>query len=217
MMFYFYVGFLSIDCGSSQTTNYVDALGIEWTPDTTIWPDISSWSLTSAITPPTGNTSGGAKYQTMRYFPPASKSTPNQTKFCYTLPVTGNDYYLVRATFWYGTSGTTTLYGTRVPGIISFRVMVDTYTGAQIDITLPQTSPQTEEMYIRAQNGSSSVSVCFSAASDNSDSPFINTLELRPLSSEMLFVSVMNNTNSALRTAARVDYGTSASAPPIIR
>ena len=217
MMFYFYVGFLSIDCGSSQTTNYVDALGIEWTPDTAIWPDMSRWSLTSDITPPAEDTSGGAKYQTLRYFPPADKSMLNQTKFCYTLPAVGNVYYLIRATFWYGTSATTTLYGTRVPGVISFRVMVDTYTGAQITITLPQTSPRTEEMYIRAQNGSSSVSVCFSAVSDNSDSPFINALELRPLSSKMTSVSMINNTNTALRTTARWDFGVSETGPSVIR
>ena len=213
-----YVGFVSIDCGASQTANYTDALGIEWAPDATIWPDIGSWSFTSDITPPGNNTSGGGvRYQTLRYFPPSSKSTLNQTKFCYTLPATGDGYYLVRATFWYGTSATTTLYGTRVPGIISFRVMVDTYTGAQITITLPQTSPQTEEMYVRAQSGSSSVSVCFSAASDNSDSPFVNALELRPLSSKMTSVSMINNTNTALRTADRVDFGASLSSPSIIR
>ena len=213
----FYVGFVSIDCGSSQTANYTDALGIEWAPDATIWPDIGSWSFTSDITPPGNNTSGGGvRYQTLRYFPPSSKSTLNQTKFCYTLPATGDGYYLVRATFWYGTSNKM-LYSTRVPGVISFRVVVDTYTGAKINITLPQTSPQTEEMYVRAQSGSSSVSVCFSAASDNSDSPFINALELRPLSSTMTSVSMINNTNTALRTADRVDFGASLSSPSIIR
>ena len=212
-----YVGFLSIDCGSSQTTNYTDALGIEWAPDNAIWPEISGWSLTSTVTPPVGDTTGGDKYKTLRYFPSADASTLKQSKFCYTLPATGDAYYLIRATFWYGTSATTTLYDTRVPGSISFRVMVDTYTGTWITIALPQSSPLTEEMYIRAQSGSSSVSVCFSAASEDSDAPFVSALELRPLPSKMTSVAMINDTNTALRTAARDDFGASPDAPPIIR
>ena len=194
-------------------------MGILWAPDSALWPDIDRWSSTSEVSPPEGEeTNGVAQYQTLRYFPPTNASTSdtsstlNQTKFCYTLPAQAAGYYLIRSTFWYGSSATTTLYATRLPGIISFRMIVDTYSGYQINISIPQTSPLAHEMYIQALNGSSSVSVCLSAASDDSDPPFINSLELRPLPAE-----VMTSTDTALHVVARVDFGASTDAPSIIR
>jgi hypothetical protein len=216
-------GFVSIDCGSSQTTNYSDALGIEWAPDGTMWPDIGSRSSTADIVPPADDRdgSGGLVYRTLRYFPPifisnsSSSSTMNQTKFCYTLPAKSAGFYLLRATFWYGVSATTTLYDTRVPGIISFRSIVDSYLGPQVNITLPQTYPSIQELYVRAL--SSSVSYCLSAAAADSDAPFISTLELRPLPERMTPVAMINSTSTALVSVARADYGASADAPSIIR
>jgi hypothetical protein len=176
-------------------------LGIEWAPDAAVWPDIGRWSKTAAVSPPSNGTTGDE------------------------LPAIGGDFYLVRATFWYGTSITTTIYSTRVPGTISFRMIVDTYVGEQISISLPQNSPLTEEMYVRAQSGSStSISVCFSAAADSdgsassdSDAPFVNALELRPLPATLTSVMMLNATNTALRRADRSDFGAFLDAPPIIR
>jgi hypothetical protein len=220
-------GFVSIDCGSSQTTNYSDALGIEWAPDAAMWPDIGSRSATADIVPPADDRdgSGGLVYRTLRYFPPidfaanvsssSSSSAVNQTKFCYTLPARAGGFYLLRATFWYGVSASTTLYETRAPGVISFRSIVDSYLGPQVSISLPQTYPTFQELYVRALG--SSLSYCLSAAAADSDAPFINTLELRPLPERMTPVAMINSTSTALLTIARADYGASADAPSIIR
>jgi hypothetical protein len=74
-------------------------------------------------------------------------------------------------------------------------------------------------MYVRVQNGSTSVSVCFSAAdSDSSDAPFVSALELRPLPAELTSVAMVNKTGTALRRAARADFGADPNnAPAIIR
>jgi hypothetical protein len=219
---------VSIDCGSSRRSNYTDALGIEWAPDALLWPDIGGWSKTAAISPPSTGTTGDEqddKYKTLRYFQAPAGNTSaaltTPTKFCYVLPAIEGAYYLIRATFWYGTSATTTLYGTHEPGIISFRMIVDTYVGEQISVSLPQSRPLTEEMYVRVQNGSTSVSVCFSAAGSSEggtgDAPFINALELRPLPNDLTSVAMVNKTNAALRRVLRADFGVAQSAPPVIR
>ena len=206
---------MSIDCGSSQTTSYKDTLGVEWAPDVSIWPDIDRLTSTANVTPPAADSS--TKYQTLRYFLPPTASMPtrmNPTKFCYTLPAIGDaQYYLIRASFWYGASTNTTLYNTRKPGVVSFRIIIDTITGPQIDINLPQTSPLIEEMYIWMETVGLLVPVCFSAASNDSGSPFVNSLELRPLPD-----SFSPKVGSfAVRTVGRVDLGASTDSQPIIR
>ena len=159
-------GFLSIDCGSSELGNYTDSVtGIQWAPDALIWPDIGKWSAIATVNPPSSMTDQ-KQYSTLRYFP--SNKALNQSKFCYTLPASPNNYYLIRASFWNGPS---LIYATRVSGQIRFRVIVDTYEGVEIVINMPQSYPWFEEMYVRAQSGRSSLSVCLSAASDSSDVP----------------------------------------------
>jgi hypothetical protein len=176
------------------------------------------------VNPPTGD--AAEKFRTLRYFPqPVPNSTNSSSftsasKFCYVLPAISNtSYYLIRASFWYGTAATTTLYNTREPGIISFRMIVDTYAGAQINVSLPQSAPLTEEMYVRVQNGSTSVSVCFSAADSGgtSDAPFVSALELRPLPGNLTSVEMVNQTGTALRRAERADFGADPNAPAVIR
>jgi hypothetical protein len=218
---------VSIDCGSSSKTEYTDAIGIVWTPDAAFAPDIGGWSSTAAVTPPTGDTTGGEKFRSLRYFPQpvpngtSSSSFTSASKFCYVLPATSSSsgYYLIRASFWYGTASSATLYSTRVPGSISFRMIVDTYAGQQISVSLPQSAPLTEEMYVRVQDGSTSVSVCFSAADSGgtSDAPFVSALELRPLPADLTSVAMVNKTGTALRRAARADLGADPSAPAVIR
>ena len=175
-----------------------------------IWPDIPNWSAIAPVSPPT-MLLDQTQYTTLRYFP--SNKALKQSKFCYTLPAISGNYYLIRASFWYGV--VSTIYETRVSNQIRFHVIVDNYEGVEIVIGIPQTYPWFEEMYIRAQ--SSFVSVCLSAASDRSDTPFINSLELRPLKSTMMSVAMIDNTNQAMRAVFRGDFGTLSDDPPILR
>ena len=207
------VGFVSIDCGSSQTKIYTDALGITWTPDSIRWPEINGFSNTSQAIPSTTSLSKGQMpYESMRYFQPGKAMNAN--KFCYSLEATGGSYYLVRAAFWSG--GTQLPYNTRKRNAVSFQMIVDTYEGQEIDISLPQSDVWIEEMYVRAQG--SSVMVCLSAASDTSDAPFINSLELRPLGNDALgVVTMVKSTNTALRLVDRQDFGAPTTSPAVLR
>ena len=60
-----------------------------------------------------------------------------------------------------------------------------------------------------AQDRGSPIPVCFSAASDDSDGPFISTLEVRELQSTLPAVGILTETVMALRTIQRVDLGAS--------
>ena len=208
------VGFLSIDCGSAAASNYTNpSTTIQWQPDAMIWPEIGNWSATASVSPPE-SMAEQTQYGTLRYFPTQQHKALNHSKFCYTLPAIAGNYYLIRASFWMGPKE---LYPTRVSWQIRFRVIVDTYEGVEVIINFPQSNPWFEEMYVRAQSGKSSLSVCLSAASDSSDIPFINSLEVRPLLQTMTSVEMMSTTNFALRTVDRRDFGTLSNIPPIIR
>lgn len=198
---------MSYDCGSSQSSNYLDpdGSGITWTPDGLKWPGLEAVSSTSSVT---GLTSSVSPYLlTMRYFPTRAM---NATKFCYSLQVSEGNYYLVRAVFWSG-GGVTLPYKTLRNGIVRFSVIVDTYVVQEIVITLPQSDAWIEEMYVRAQ--SSLLKVCLSAASATSDVPFINSLELRSLggSDALTLVSLVKVTGKPVRLVNRQDFGVSPS------
>jgi hypothetical protein len=214
-------GFLSIDCGTSRIQNYTDpSTGIVWTPDITIWPNIRDWSTTTAaaIGLPT-DMPDQVQYSSFRSFPSVTSSKAlNQSKFCYNLPAAANNYYLVRASFWYDPAAASA-------GQIRFRVIVDTYPSVEIVIDLPQKNPWFEEMYVRAQS-KGVISLCLAPSpasrvqSGTSGSttfvpPFINSLEIRPLPQTMNSITMIGNTNTAMRTVWRVDSGTSV--PGILR
>ena len=204
---------MSIDCGSSNTKSYPDALGITWTPDSISLPEIDGFSKTIQAIPVTTSLSRGqTPYGSMRYF--QSGNAMNTNKFCYSLQATGGSYYLVRATFWSG--GTRLPYDTRKTNAVSFQIIVDTYEGQEIVISLPQSDVWIEEMYIRAQG--SSVMVCLSAASNTRDAPFINSLELRPLSNNGLgLVSMVKSTNTAVRLVDRQNFGEQTTSAAVVR
>ena len=211
-------GFLSIDVGSTETANYTDpTTGIVWTPDTILWPQIVEWSTTSILGPPSDDFADQKQYQSFRYFKPPQKSTgiPSPTKFCYSLPAQANKYYLIRVSFWSSTNLASA--STRVPGVLSFYIIIDSYVGPQINVSLPQTFAFVEEYYVQALNGSTSVSLCFSAESKVSDAPFVNSIELRPLVDTLTAITVLKSSNSALRGPIRLDLGATNNSPPIIR
>ena len=186
---------------------------IEWAPDALIWPDIRNWSSTAQVSPPT-TMADQRQYSTLRYFPSNNKAL-NQSKFCYNLAATAGNFYLIRASFWYGSS--TALGTTRSSGTIRFHVIVDTYEGVEIAINLPQTYPWFEEMYIRVQSDRDSIVMCLSAASNSSDVSFISSLELRPLPLTMMSVQLIQNISYAMHKVVPQDSCTSSANPPILR
>ncbi|CAN0896353.1 Probable LRR receptor-like serine/threonine-protein kinase At1g67720 [Linum grandiflorum] len=152
--------FVSIDCGG--TSNYSDSrTGLEWVSDATIM----SYGKSVEVQNPDGNLE---QYKRRRDFPIDSSK-----KYCYNLATRERRRYLIRATFQYGNLGDQDAYP-------KFDLYLDATKWSTVTI-LESSRVYAKEMIIRAP--SSSVDVCICCATTGS--PFISTLELRPLNLSM--------------------------------
>lgn len=154
------VGFISLDCGGDQ--EYTDSNNITWIPDNTSFVQTGS-----VATLPTANNQSSIPQSLtrLRYFP------NNQSKNCYTLPANLSTRYLIRATFLYGNyDGATTNP--------IFDISLDATIWATITI-LNATETYYQEIVAIAQSRSSTFSVCL--LNVNQGTPFLSSLELRPL------------------------------------
>jgi hypothetical protein len=135
-------GFLSIDVGSAATQNYTDAAtGIVWTPDVLLWPELAEWSTTFTVGPIAPEFLDQIQYQSFRFFNSTNPNpNPNPSKFCYSLPAHAGKYYLLRVTFWCGSK-----LATAPNSLASFRVVIDSYVGPQLNFSLPMTAGSVEE------------------------------------------------------------------------
>lgn len=172
--------FVSIDCGGS--TNYTDkGTGLAW---------ISDALITAQLGKPVkvGKTDGKSiQYQTRRDFPPDTK------KYCYSLTTEERRRYIVRATFLYGTSLTEGTYP-------KFQLYLDA-TKWSIVTVMEAARVYVKEMIIRAP--SKSIDVCLCCATTGS--PFISTLEMRPLNLSMYATDYEDG--FFLKLAQRVNFG----------
>lgn len=172
--------FVSIDCGGS--TNYTDKdTGLAW---------ISDALITSQFGKPVkaGKTDGKSiQYQTRRDFPPDTK------KYCYSLTTEERRRYIVRATFLYGTSLTEGTYP-------KFQLYLDATKWSTVTV-MEAARVYVKEMIIRAP--SKSIDVCLCCATTGS--PFISTLEMRPLNLSMYATDYEDG--FFLKLAQRVNFG----------
>ncbi|KAK4358315.1 hypothetical protein RND71_023925 [Anisodus tanguticus] len=177
--------FVSIDCGSAS--NYTDpSTGLAWTSDAGIMghgkPDVVVNSNVNS-----------QQYQRRRDFPADNK------KYCYTLNTKERRRYLVRATFLYGSPAAEGTYP-------KFQLYLDATKWGTITIS-ESSRIYVKEMIIRAP--SNSIDVCLCCAT--TESPFISTLELRPLNLSMYATDYEDN--FYLKVAARVDFGAQSNEP----
>ncbi|XAR48142.1 Non-specific serine/threonine protein kinase [Bertholletia excelsa] len=171
--------FISIDCGG--TKNYTDAsTGLEWMTDA----GITSHGKSVAVENPNG---GSSQYQRRRDFP------TDGNKYCYTLSTEERRRYLVRATFLYGSSGSSGTYP-------KFQLYLDATKWATVTVQDGSTV-YVKEMIIRAP--SNAIDVCLCCATTGS--PFISTLELRPLNLSMYATDFEDD--FYLKVAARINFG----------
>ncbi|KAL9353168.1 hypothetical protein Peur_055848 [Populus x canadensis] len=171
--------FISIDCGG--TSNYTDPItGLAWVSDN---GTIMNYGKSAEVEIPNGN----MQYRRRRDFPIDSK------KYCYTLGTKERRRYLVRATFQYGILGNGDAYP-------KFDLYLDATKWSTV-VVLDASRVYVKEMIIRAP--SSSIDVCICCASTGS--PFISTLELRPLNLSMYATDFEDN--FFLEVAARVNFG----------
>ncbi|CAK7332431.1 unnamed protein product, partial [Dovyalis caffra] len=130
---------------------------------------------------------GNMQYRRRRDFPIDSK------KYCYTLGTKERRRYLVRATFQYGSFENEDAFP-------KFDLYLDATKWSTV-VVLDTSRVYVKEMIIRAP--SSSIDVCICCATTGS--PFISTLELRPLNLSMYATDFEDS--FFLEVAARVNFG----------
>ncbi|KAL1328541.1 hypothetical protein AAHE18_13G380300 [Arachis hypogaea] len=173
--------FVSIDCGGKS--NYTDgSTGLSWISDSDMMHHGTPVEVEDA---PNGGTM--VQYRTRREFPIDSK------KHCYTLSTVERRRYLVRATFQYGMLKSGGTYP-------QFQLYLDATKWATISI-YDAKRVYIEEMIIRAPTNS--IDVCMCCATTGS--PFISTLELRPLNLSMYATDYEDK--YYLKVAARINFG----------
>ncbi|KAF8408365.1 hypothetical protein HHK36_007514 [Tetracentron sinense] len=171
--------FVSIDCGG--TSNYTDPnTGLEWISDM----GCIRHGKVVKIESPNGDRQ---QYQRRRDFPTDGK------KYCYNLSTKERRRYLVRATFQYGNLDNGDTYP-------KFQLYLDATLWSAITV-LDASRVYVKEMIIRAP--STSIDVCLCCASTGS--PFLSTLELRPLNLSMYATDYEDD--FFLNVAARVNFG----------
>lgn len=171
--------FTSADCGG--TSNYTDKrTGLAWVADSGMMSNGKPMKVQNPNT-------DWQPYQYRRDFPTDDK------KYCYTLGTQERRRYLIRATFMYGSTENVGTYP-------SFQLYLDATKWASVTV-FDGLRTYVEEMIIRAP--SSSVDVCLCCATTGS--PFISTLELRPLNVSMYATDFEDN--FYLKVAARVNFG----------
>lgn len=175
-------GFLSLDCGGPAT--YTDRNGISWISDSEEYVRTGLSVTINANVP---------NLTTLREF------SNNLSKNCYTLPSKPSTRYLIRATFLYLN------YDGAITNPI-FGLSLDASMWAIINI-INSTHTYFEEIIALAQ--STSFSVCL--LNTNQGTPFINSLELRPLVGGMYGLPYMND--AYLSQKLRVNYGAPTVAP----
>ncbi|CAN6934014.1 unnamed protein product [Brassica oleracea var. botrytis] len=172
--------FISIDCGGSR--NYTDPkTGLGWVSDSEIT------THGKPVTLSTSTNSSSLQYTRRRDFPTDNK------KYCYRLSTKERRRYIVRTTFLYGSLGSEETYP-------KFQLYLDATRWATVSVT-EVSRVYVEELIVRAT--SSYVDVCVCCAITGS--PFMSTLELRPLNLSMYATDYEDN--FFLKVAARVNFG----------
>ncbi|RWR78177.1 putative LRR receptor-like serine/threonine-protein kinase isoform X1 [Cinnamomum micranthum f. kanehirae] len=184
---YIYVstGFISLDCGIANDTNYINSYNIIYISDA----QFIETGVNKNIRTPLNNLI--QLYQTVRSF-------PNGNRNCYNLgPVNKSNKYLIRAYFMYGD------YDGK-----NSTPEFDLYMGVNVWNTI-SFSDATEAFYIEIiiVAPMNFISVCL--VNTGSGTPFISGLELRPLNTFMY--GVVNESQSlhirSLNVGGRFDVG----------
>ena len=185
-------GFLYIDCGSTATYND-SVTGIQWVPDDGyITTGMNVGSVVPASQVPTF-----PELTTLRFF------NGSHPKDCYSLPVTKNSTYLLRASFLYGSYDNATTAPT-------FHMAIDATVVANIstaieDLNGPAAGKSSyQEFTIQPQ--SNVTYLCLLRDSTNTN-PFISAIALRPLVLYNYKWDVILAANRYLSHLARLNLG----------
>lgn len=178
-------GFVSIDCGAMGGTSYQDSTGIWYVSDDSYIETGENYNIAQNYT------SLSKQASTLRSF-------PNQTRNCYTLRnVTKDSKYLLRATFLYGNYDGKQMAQISTP--LQFDLYIDVGFWRRVNITNASSEYAYEVITVAVRDF---IWVCL--VNINVGTPFISTLELRPLKSYLYPYASQNQSNAIL---FRLNYG----------
>ncbi|XP_073006574.1 probable LRR receptor-like serine/threonine-protein kinase At1g51860 [Typha latifolia] len=162
-------GFISIDCGA--TRNSTDLItGILYTTD----DQFIETGINSKVNPSKYTNLLPQQYSTVRSFPDGDRN-------CYTLnQATHDTKYLIRASFMYGNYDGKNSVQKNSPLLFDLHIGIDRWT--TVNISHP-TNPFTYEAITRI-SANQRLSVCL-IRTNSSSTPFISSLEMRPLKSTL--------------------------------
>jgi Malectin-like domain len=181
-----FIGFISIDCGTINGTNYEDSsTGILYVSDDSYIDTGINYIISEKYTSPSRQSS------TLRSF-------PNGTRNCYTLPNVNTDSkYLLRATFMYGNYDGNETAQVSLP--LQFDLNLDITFWRRVSITNASKEYAYEVVTIPRNNF---IWVCL--VNINAGTPFISALELRPLQKDLYPTAYSFQANAIL---FRLNYG----------
>ncbi|XP_042397599.1 probable LRR receptor-like serine/threonine-protein kinase At1g51810 [Zingiber officinale] len=180
--------FISIDCGISDGTSYVDSTtGLTYVSDNAYIDSGKDYNIDSTYL-----SSFRQELTTLRSF-------PDSTRSCYTLrPVVQYYKYLVRAYFLYGNYDGLHRANTLKP--LEFDVYIDVNMLMTMSIQNESITYRAKALIVAVANNS--VSICL--VNTGNGVPFISSLELRPMDSSLY--TLVNN-NFYLQVYARLNLG----------
>ncbi|CAM0958911.1 unnamed protein product [Alopecurus aequalis] len=182
-------GFISIDCGWENSSSYVDsALQIPYSSDA----GFVDGGVNHEILPEFVGDTENAQQKTLRSFPDGSRN-------CYTLPSTIGKKYLLRATFTYGNYDR--LNSSLDGSLFLFGLHIGVNFWQEVNLSNWDPSGAMWKELITISPGNS-LSVCL--LNFGSGTPFMSSLELRPLEDGMYpFVS----TSVSFSNFGRIRFG----------
>jgi hypothetical protein len=184
-----YAGFISIDCGLSEQRSYVDGTSkLPYSSDDGFIDDGSNYNVSAEYTD-LAYSRIYPQVLNLRSFP-----GPPGRRGCYTLSsfVAGTSKYLIRATFMYGNYD-----GLNKPPVF------DLYLGVNFWKTVNISKPDVMDVgEVIAYIPADSVQVCL--VNTGSGTPFISSLELRPLEDTLYPLA---NSTQGLSLIGRYNFG----------
>ncbi|CAD5166812.1 unnamed protein product [Musa acuminata subsp. malaccensis] len=181
-------GFISIDCGIADGYSYTDAkTTIPYNSDTNYVATGVNHNISTRFD---SNTTIATQDRTLRSFPQDKRS-------CYTLPVEEGRKYLVRATFLHGNYD-----GRKVSSVDP--ILFDLHLGVNLweSVNISDVT-RTHESEVITVALAGYISVCL--VNKDKGTPFISSLELRPLRKETLYPAA--TASVALVKHSRFDFG----------
>ncbi|CAM6126826.1 unnamed protein product [Calypogeia fissa] len=200
-------GFLSIDCGSTQT-NYTDSFGLKWVTDSGTYMTTGTSFQQSSVNWTFLNSTAGAGMQALqsfRYFP------DRRSKYCYNLKTDSSFSYLIRASFYMNEEE----LNKRAP-FQFFTYLNGTQWFTLTSSGTQQTNPGINDLFVTQEAiFSTPGQVMYFCLQPVVGVPFISSLELRQLAPIMY--SYSGNQLQYLSLLFRYNLGPQSTTPEVVR